>query len=135
MDFKHIQYDALNTRQKELYNFHKFAGRLVEYGYYSIKLSDDWQGADFLACHFNGVDFIKVQLKGKMSIDQKYEGKQIHIAFRHGKDYYIYPHDEMMEWILETSNVGNTATWRNTGRHHSRQPTKRALEFLKPYRI
>ena len=51
----HINYAELNSRQKEAYNFQKLAAALADYGFNCIKLSDDWQGADFLAychCHY-----------------------------------------------------------------------------------
>jgi hypothetical protein len=44
--FERIPYDKLNARQKEDYNFHQVAARLAEYGYNSLRLNDDWLGAD-----------------------------------------------------------------------------------------
>ena len=88
--FVPIVYADLNSRQKENYNFHLVAARLAEYGYNSMRVTDDWQGADFIACHIDGDRFMKVQLKGRMTLDQKYEGKDIHIAFRHGDQCYVY---------------------------------------------
>ena len=49
MNLKKIKYNELNPRQKENYNFHKVASALAEYGYNSMRLNDDWQGADFIA--------------------------------------------------------------------------------------
>lgn len=66
-----ISYDDLNSRQRENYNFHKVSAILADYGFTSIRLSDDWQGADFIAQHIDGQTFIKAQLKGRMSIDKK----------------------------------------------------------------
>lgn len=65
MRFKKIQYVDLNARQKENYNFQKIAASLAEYGYSCMWLNDDWQGADFIANHIDGVEFLKVQLKGR----------------------------------------------------------------------
>ena len=135
LELETVNYSKLNARQKELFNFHKVAGRLIDYGYYSIRLSDDWQGADFLACRFNGDDFIKIQLKGKMTIDRKYRGKQIRIIFRHHEDYYVYPHDEVMEWILENKSVGSTESWRKQGLYHWPSPPEWALKLPEFQRI
>ena len=44
-----VDYKTLNARQKENYNFHKVASALAECGYNSMRLNDDWQGADFIA--------------------------------------------------------------------------------------
>jgi hypothetical protein len=34
---------------------------LADYGFLTMRLSDDWQGADFIAQHIDGA-FLKVQL-------------------------------------------------------------------------
>jgi hypothetical protein len=44
MPLKHIQYAALNSRQREIFNFQKIAAILADYGFNCIKLADDWQG-------------------------------------------------------------------------------------------
>lgn len=43
-----IEYERLNARQKESYNFQKILAVLADFGYVTIRLSDDWKGADFL---------------------------------------------------------------------------------------
>ena len=58
MKLTQIKYNDLNSRQRERYNFQKIAGLLADYGFSSIKLDDDWQGADFLAQHIDGFTFI-----------------------------------------------------------------------------
>ena len=70
-----VDYNSLNAKQKENYNFHKVAAALADYGYNSMRLNDDWQGADFIA--IKGEEMIKVQLKGRFTIDKKYLGKEI----------------------------------------------------------
>ena len=59
-------YEDLNSRQQENYNFQKLAGVLAEFGYNCIRLSDDWEGADFLALHNDGATTLRVQLKGRL---------------------------------------------------------------------
>ena len=95
--FQPIAYADLNSRQKENYNFQKVAARLADYGFNSLRLTDDWQGADFIACHIDGETFLKVQLKGRFVLDRKYLGKDIHIAFLHRDDLYLYPHDAIYD--------------------------------------
>lgn len=106
-----IDYGKLNSRQKETYNFHRVAARLAEYGYNSILLSDDWLGADFIAYHNDGERFYRIQLKGRMTIDQKYVGRGLYIAFIHGDQVFIYPHDEMAERIDAAGRVNESASW------------------------
>jgi hypothetical protein len=79
--FKKIAYDKLNARQKEQFNFQKIAATLADYGFNCIKLSDDWQGADFLAYHVDGTTTLRVQLKSRLDIKQKYRDKNIWMAF------------------------------------------------------
>ena len=79
--YKLIKYKDLNSKQKENYNFHKVASALANYGFNSMRLNDDWQGADFIAVHINGDDMLKVQLKGRFTMEKKYVDKNIYIAF------------------------------------------------------
>ena len=48
-----IKYEDLNARQKETYNFQIVSALFADYGYTTIKLSDDWLGADFIAINFS----------------------------------------------------------------------------------
>ena len=51
--FQKVNYQELNSKQKEIYNFQKIAAVLADYGFNCIKLSDDWLHADFLAYHYD----------------------------------------------------------------------------------
>ena len=63
-----IDYNQLNSKQKENYNFHKVASALADYGYDSMRLNNDWQGADFIAVKND--EMLKVQLKGRFTVDK-----------------------------------------------------------------
>lgn len=109
--YKKINYKELNSKQKENYNFQKIAAHLADYGFNCLRLSDDWQGADFIACHINGNQFLKVQLKGRLIVNKKYEGKEIYVAFHEDKTWYLYPHDKVRDEILEFGLIANTLSW------------------------
>jgi len=94
---KKINYYELNSRAKEMYNFHKVSAKLADYGFTSMWLNNDWEGADFIAIHIDGNTSIKVQLKGRLSFYKKYIGKDIYIAFIEDEVTYLYPHDEILE--------------------------------------
>src|SRR5438093_1434095 len=100
MDLKLIQFSDLNARQKENFNYQKFSAVLADYGYVTLRLSDDWQGADFIAQHIDGATFLRVQLKSRLSFDKKFQGKGLYIAFpdpdRESEWWYLYPHDELL---------------------------------------
>src|SRR5205807_5920985 len=98
-----VEYRSLNGKQKEIFNFHKLAGVLADYGFSCIKLSDDWLGADFLACHIDGLDTMKVQLKSRCTIDKKYSGKNVFIAFPANGSWYLVEHDILVQKVVEKS--------------------------------
>lgn len=133
--FTKIKYSSLNGKQQENYNFQKVAGELADYGYNCLRLNDDWQGADFLAVHVNGDDIIRVQLKGRFTIDKKYEGKNIHIAFLDGENCYVFPHDEIMIKILEMNANNPTAAWKNFTAYSWPSVPKWAKVILEEYKI
>ncbi|MFT4733787.1 MAG: hypothetical protein ACI9DJ_001015 [Algoriphagus sp.] len=62
-----IEYNKLNARQKETYNFQKVSAILADYGFATIKLNDDWANADFIAQHIDGDKYLKVQLNNTLS--------------------------------------------------------------------
>jgi hypothetical protein len=113
--FQKIDYARLNARQQEQFNFQKVSGVLADYGFRTISLGDDWQGADFIAHHVDGNLFLKVQLKGRLSFDKKYEGKDIWVCFRDGAKWYLYPHDELLAQVLAEKNVSKTDSWAKKG--------------------
>lgn len=106
--FSKIKYSKLNSRQKENYNFHKVSAKLADYGFNSMRLNDDWEGADFIS--INDKQMIKVQLKGRFSIDKKYIGKNLLIAFVEKKEVKIYRHDEAVS--MAPKNIINSKSWK-----------------------
>ncbi len=133
--FERVPYKALNSRQKENCNFQKIAARLAGYGFNCLRLSDDWQGADFIACHIDGKTFLKVQLKGRLFVDRKYQGKDIYIAFLHRDDCYVYPHDEFLEEAEKLGKLGGCKSWDERGMYNWPSPRAWARELLADYRI
>ena len=76
-----------------------------------MRLNDDWQGADFIAV--NGDLMIKVQLKGRFTLDKKYIGKDIYVAFIEDNIVKIYNHDDALSIVPE--NLLNTKSWVEDG--------------------
>lgn len=113
MKFQKIEYQKLNSKQKENYNFHIIAAKLAEYGFNSMRLNDDWQGADFIAVYKDGDPMLKVQLKGRFSIDKKYIGKDLWIAFIEKGIVKLYRHDDALP-LLKT-NVLQSESWIREG--------------------
>jgi hypothetical protein len=119
LKFERVAYATLNSRQKEIYNFQKVSGLLAEYGFATLRLTDDWSGADFLAVHVNGATILRVQLKGRMTFEHKYTNKDIWICFRHKGVVYLYPHDDLLNVALRKTNIGNTESWNKSGGGYS----------------
>ena len=120
MKLSKIRYDDLNARQKEVFNFQKVAGFLADYGFNCLKLNDDWQGADFLAYHINGIDTMKVQLKSRPSIAKKYMTRILYIAFSLKEiaipstvHWYLIEHDVLVQKIGQFTNWLKTSSWIN----------------------
>ncbi|MCF7847145.1 MAG: hypothetical protein K9M51_03930 [Candidatus Gracilibacteria bacterium] len=135
MIFSHISYKNLNSRQKENYNFHKVSAVLANYGFTSIRLTDDWQGADFIASHIDGETFIKVQLKGRLTFDKKYLNKEIWVAFPYKEDWYLYPHDDLTNELKESLNFKNTTSWQDKGAYSYNSISKPTLKLLSKYKL
>lgn len=108
--FPRINYSSLSARQKENYNFQKLSAVLADYGFATLRLSDDWNGADFIAQHLSG-ETLKVQLKSRFCVYSKYQGKDLWIAFPSTADWYIYPHDPILQSVLELTDIRHTDSW------------------------
>jgi len=133
-----IDYDALNGRQKENFNFMKVSAMLADYGYTTMRLTDDWGGADFIAVHIDGTS-LKVQLKARLIISKKYLDKGLYITFcdRMADDgnWYLYPHDEVCKVLLETTTIGTSQSWSVAGEYHFPRLGARLVKFISPYMI
>ncbi len=110
-NLKKINYTELNSKQKENYNFHKVASSLADYGFNSLRLNDDWQGADFIA--INGDAMMKIQLKGRFTVDKKYINKEIYIAFIENDVVKLYRHDDAVAALSD--NIKNSSSWSEFG--------------------
>ena len=126
-NFTKIEYNLLNSKQKENYNFHKVASALADYGYNSLRLNDDWQGADFIA--INGEDMLKIQLKGRFTVDKKYIGKSILIVFIEKNVIKLYDHDEAVKMLPD--NIIKSKSWDDKGGYSWGQTPKIYSEIIR----
>ncbi len=134
MKFSKIEYTHLNARQKENFNFQKVSAILADYGFITIRLSDDWQGADFIALHISGSS-VRVQLKSRLGFDNKYRGKDLHVVFGEGGAWYLYPHDELFDKVLKATKIGNTSSIRERGGYNFQRIPTSIAHLIEPYRI
>lgn len=135
MTFSRITYDELNAKQKEKYNYQKVSAVLADYGFITIPLSDDWNGADFLAVPIQG-DVLKVQLKGRLTFMKKYMGKGLHVCFREEQVWYLYPHDELFEKISSEMEIQTSESWIGAdGAYSFPRLSARIREILNGFKI
>ena len=130
-----ISYEQLNSRQQENFNFHKVAAHLADFGFNCLRLTDDWQGADFIACHIDGATFLKVQLKGRLTVEQKYSGKDIYVAFHDAETWYLYPHDELRDRLLESGLMTGSVSWDQRGGYSWPRLSNQLREVVAKYAV
>lgn len=132
---KRVSYTDLNPKQKEIFNFQKVSSVLADYGFTTIKLSDDWQGADFIAMHLDGSHFYKVQLKGRLTFAKKYHGKDLYICFSYNDEWYLVPHDEALDAIMDYGAIIDTQSWDERGEYSFSQISKNILGLISTYKL
>jgi hypothetical protein len=135
LELNRVHYVDLNPRQQENYNFHKISAVLADFGFTTLRLTDDWHGADFIALHIDGETFLRVQLKGRLTFLKRYRGKSLRVAFPSDGDWYLYPHDELLDAMLAESNIGNTKSWLDDGVYSFGSLSHRNRDLLEPYLI
>ena len=135
MKLRKIKYTDLNSKQKEVFNFQKVAGKLSDYGYNCIKLADDWQGADFLAYHKDGSGTLKVQLKPRLALSKQYVGKSLYMAFPMYQEWYLIEHDALVRLVEKHTNWLHTKSWQEDGNYSSANPNQRLVEALAGSRL
>ena len=134
-EWERVNYDSLNAKQKEIYNFQKIAALLADYGFNCIKLADDWNGADFVAVHKDGDTVLKAQLKARCLIAKRYMGKDLWMAFPIENHWYIVPHDELLDVIRETTGALETRSWVEGGEYNWPRPSKPMREMFEDFRL
>jgi hypothetical protein len=134
-EFVRVKYDDLNGKQKEQFNFQKLAATLAEYGFNCIKLMDDWLGADFLAYHVNKADTLRIQLKSRITVQQKYSGKEIWMAFPFKGNWYLLPHDILIEKVKANTKWLDSDSWIKGHGFSSKAINAKLLESLQENNI
>ena len=130
-----VKYNELKAKHQENYNFAKVSALLANFGFYTLRLSDDWQGIDFIAHNARTNQTLFVQLKGRFEFNEKYKGKEIYMCFPNEiKDaqrmWYLFPHDEMMAFMETSGGIGADALKNNKGQSRKR-PSKKIFSYLK----
>ncbi|MGY8862680.1 MAG: hypothetical protein ACKVJ2_08610 [Pseudomonadales bacterium] len=131
MKLERIQYSKLNAKQQESYNYHKLSALLADYGFAGILLADDYNGADFLAMHKDG-QILRVQLKGRVTIDKKYVDKDLYMAFPVKDRWCLIAHDTLLD-LTDISIWLTSSSWKERGSYSSPTVSKNLEIALAPY--
>lgn len=132
-----IEYSKLNARQKETFNFQKVSAVLADYGFATIKLNDDWQGADFIAQHIDGETYLKIQLKARLTLAKKYCGKELYVCFPHKEEWYLYSHDSLLQDFTErfSESMIKSKSWVEGGVYTWKHLSKEIEQLLIPMKL
>lgn len=142
LSLKPVKYSELNPKQQEIYNFHTVAALLTGYGFECVRLDNDWGGADFLAYPKEaGQEIMRIQLKGRPTIDKKYQDpeKRIYMAFPIGEIWYLIPHNKLVKLVEEHTDWTKTKSWNEQqdwrGKYHAAIPPKKLKQALIPFQL
>lgn len=130
MKFEKINYNELNVKAKEMYNLQKSSAILADYGFTTMWLNNDWEGADFIAVHTDGNTTLKIQLKARLYFDKKYMNKNIYICFREEGETYLYSHDDLLNQISIYKKAVD-----NKGFRHLKHIPEKYKELLEAYKL
>lgn len=101
------EYLKFDDRSKEAFNTAQLGAVLARGQEFLSLLRFDFNGADALAYSPATHTTRAIQIKGRATIDAKYLGKNIWIAFPHWisdgqQDWYVIPHDTLVElWAVK----------------------------------
>jgi hypothetical protein len=81
-------------------------------------------------------EFRAIQLKERMTVDRKYIGRSLWLAWPTGDEgFYWIPHDELMQEFVKATSP-NSDSWQQAEGHYSLlKLSDDWLEFLEPYRL
>ena len=136
-----ITYADLPSLYRERLNYQQLAGLLAYYGYECLPVTNDIRGPDFIAYHLLRRIALQVQLKSRFTLDNKYGGRNLYLAFPDksllaDRQWFLVPYDNLSKHA-ETFNTGKCPpAWSNVNRRYSSisipQPLK---EFLAQYSL
>jgi hypothetical protein len=76
---------------------------------------------------------IKLQMKSRWTINRKYLGRNLAIAFPSEGGFYLAPHDVLLEFARDNTNYLKTQSWLVTGQYHMRNLSSVMRSQLAPY--
>ncbi len=135
VQFGLIDFEKLTNTHKRQYNYLKVSAALASYGFFSQELLPNNEPADFIAHHHSGTSQLSVLLKSRLTLASHLEHQNLSIAFYERGYWYVYPHDDVMDFACQTSSITNTTSWQQKGMYTFPQLSDKYRQFLKPWRL
>jgi hypothetical protein len=79
------------------------------------------------------VTFLKVQLKGRLTFDKKYLGRDLYVCFPHDSNWFVYPHDDLLAQVLSATTVASSDSWKSKGSYSFPGLSQKLRPLLAPY--
>lgn len=76
---------------------------------------------------------IKLQLKSRWTINRKYLGRNLAIAFPSDEGFYLAPHDALFAFSKDNTNYLKTQSWLVSGQYHTRTLSQVLRRQFAPY--
>ena len=118
---------------REVINRNTVVSLALERGY-DVYLPVYDGGVDFVLLHQDSGKLIKVQIKGRWTIDRKYLGREIWIAFPIDGEWYLMEHDRMVE-LGDRQGYTKNPSWIEKGIWNIPSPSKAVRESCAPYKF
>ena len=115
---KPVRYEKLSGKEQESYNTAHLQSLMADWGYLECaRVNGDKHGADLLFYRSTDSNVLKVQLKGRPTLNKSYAGKGIYVAFedKQKKKWYVYDHDVVMNAALDQKKMTGTQSWEERG--------------------
>lgn len=123
---------TLSAQAIERINLNSLTAELMARGWHIyLPVYDD--GIDMLATRDEGATLLRVQLKSRWTIDRKYIGRDIEIAFRNKGIWYLVPHDHAVT-IGQQMGYTDTKSWEK-GAYSVGRMSRRLRELMVPYEL
>ncbi len=90
-------------------------------------------GIDMIAHHEKTREIRLIQQKSRWTIDKKYHGRDLWVAFPDATFWYLVPHDHLVETAHES--LADTISWRDRGLYHRSPLSATQRVDLSSYRI
>jgi len=125
------QMSIYDSQIREVVNRNTFVSLALDKGFNAFLPVYDG-GIDLILHHEDDSKFYKVQLKGRWTIDRKYIGRDIWIAFPFENEWYLLPHDEMVA-SAEKDGAAETSSWKDKGIYSRPKLSKAVLNTCSAY--